>query len=359
MNNFNPKLPERLISIDALRGLAVLLMIEQHLGMWLWSKHAQLFKHPFMLCFNGLGGFAAPAFITLAGLGCSLAGYRHTKTDQRLIVRGLVLVFFGYLLNIMTPSWFSPGSWYVLHMIGFALMLSPFLKRLPSSVLILIFIIILITTVSIQDFLATPLKISNFRMSNVNLPGGVFRLALVEGHFPVFPWLAFFITGILTGRWLIHKNMRNIFYMAMMVLSIGLSLTACNAFGFKFAVQGPLLRACKILPRIYPALLPISLLLIALVLLSIIMFTMIESKGKISSINPLVCLGRTSLSLLIIHVLLFREISRYMHFWRIFSQTQTLAIICAILVLSAFAAVRWRRHNYRFGAEWLLRKIAG
>lgn len=359
MNDFIPNVTQRLKSIDALRGLAVLLMIEQHLGIWLWKEHYKLFDHIFMLCFNGLGGFSAPVFITIAGLGCSFLQYRHDNTDRTLISRGLVIIFFGYLLNILTPSWFSIGSWYVLHMIGFAMILSPLLRRLPSHVLILLFFAVLIATVCIQNALDTPPKISSRHMGNINLPGGVFRLALAEGHFPVFPWLSLFLAGILTGRWLINKKLQNILCMALACLCTGMLLSAFNLLGFEFATEGPLLRACKILPRFYPAFPPIILILVALVLFSVLIITLIESKRGFSPINPLVCLGRSSLTLLIIHVVIFRQLSHYFQFWRIFSIGETLSIVFVILTLSAVLAVLWRKFNYRFGAEWLLRKIAG
>ena len=359
MNGFTHKTTRRLESIDALRGLAVLLMIEQHLGVWLWKEYHKLFDHTFMLCFNGLGGFSAPVFITIAGLGCSLLHYRHENTDRTLILRGLVIIFFGYLLNILTPSWFSSGSWYVLQMIGLALILSPFFRRLPSPVLIFLFFAVLVATVCIQNSLDTPAKISSSRMGNVNLPGGVFRLALAEGHFPVFPWLSPFIAGILTGRWLINKKLRNILFMGSACLCAGMFLSAFNLLGFEFATEGPMLRACKILPRFYPALPPIILILTALVLFSVAAIRLLESKRAFGPFNPLVCLGRSSLTFLIIHVVIFRELSHCLHFWRIFSLGETLSIILVTLTLFAALAVMWQKFNYRFGAEWLLRKIAG
>src|SRR5688572_27488468 len=124
-----PAPTERLHSLDALRGLAVFLMIEQHVGIWVWHGPARgetVWDHPILLGFNALGGGAAPLFVTLAGLGSALfVATDRPRTDITLVRRGLVLMLFGLALNFMSPSWFSWGSWFVLHMMGFAMALGP------------------------------------------------------------------------------------------------------------------------------------------------------------------------------------------------------------------------------------------
>lgn len=356
---FTPDPASRLAGIDALRGLAVLLMIEQHLGLWLWDRYYELFRHPLMLCLNGLGGLAAPVFITLAGLGCSLLPYRHAQPDRALVGRGLLLMLFGYGLNLLTPSWFAPGSWYVLHMIGLTLVLAPLLRRLPTPALVLLWAVVLCATVIIQHLLQTPLHLSNARMASTALPGGAMRLALAEGHFPVFPWLAYGIAGILAGRWLLGSRRQCLVRMAGAALGAGLVLAACNLVGFAFARHGILLRACTLLPRFYPSLLPITLLLLALSMLAVAGSTALESRLRFTPRNPLVCLGRCSLTLLIAHIVIFREISHHMHFWHTFSLGQTLLITGLTLFLAALLSVIWRSGQFRFGAEWLLRKGGG
>ncbi|MCA9712207.1 MAG: DUF1624 domain-containing protein, partial [Myxococcales bacterium] len=65
----------RLHALDALRGIAVFLMIEQHVGIWLWegpgAGERQL-DYPLLVGFNALGGMAAPLFVSLAGVGSAL-----------------------------------------------------------------------------------------------------------------------------------------------------------------------------------------------------------------------------------------------------------------------------------------------
>ena len=99
----------RLLSLDALRGVAVILMMEQHLGVWLWQVEnplrSALAQAPGYMAINGLGGLAAPTFITLAGAGTTMlvASRPGQPVDATLLRRGLLLLGFGYLLNLLPP----------------------------------------------------------------------------------------------------------------------------------------------------------------------------------------------------------------------------------------------------------------
>jgi len=354
----SPDTHGRVAAIDALRGLAVLLMIEQHLGLWLWSRHYELFKHPLMLCFNGLGGLAAPVFITLSGLGCALLAMRRAHPDRTLLKRGLLLMLCGYGLNLMAPSWFSPGSWYVLHMIGLTLALAPALRRLPSPALVVLWAAALGATAVVQSWLQTPLHLGNARMASTALPGGALRLALAEGHFPALPWLAYGLAGLLAGRWLISGQVRHIIRMGGLALAAGLLLAAGGQLAPALG-SGIIMRACTLLPRFYPSLLPITLLLLGLSLLAIAVSARLEQPLKLSPRNPLVCLGQCSLTMLIAHVVIFREISPHLHLWRALSLGQTLLAIGLTALLAAGCASFWSRFRFRYGAEWLLRKAGG
>jgi uncharacterized membrane protein len=355
------KTVQRIGYIDALRGVAVLLMIEQHLGYWLWNSppgSIHFFDHPFLLSFNALGGFAAPVFVTLAGVGVSLFSLRHSNVDVILVRRGFIIMIFGYILNAITPSWFSLGSWYVLHMIGFAIILFPLFRRLNSSVIFFIGIIVVVSTVVLQNLLDTPSFLSSERMRSLDLRGGFLRLALVEGQFPIFPWLYFFLTGILTGRWIVDKKISRIVCTAVITFFLGAILSIFYFMQFDFAVAGPFHRFFRLGLGFYPALPPIVFLLSSLVLFALIIFYFFEERHAFSSRNLLVCLGRTSLTLLMVHVFFFREISHHLDYWQIFSTVETLLIILGVWVLAALLSVIWQKYGYRYGLEWLLRRIS-
>lgn len=350
--------PDRIAGFDALRGIAVLLMVEQHLGVWLWQDQHRLFRDPLMLIVNGAGGLGAPLFIALAGLGATLLQQRTQRPDRTEAVRGAVIMLFGYGLNLAVPGWFSPGSWYVLHLIGLCLMISPVLRRCSTGQLLAGMVMVLCLSVVLQNWLQTPRGLSNARMARMDLPGGVLRLAAVDGHFPVFPWLSVFVAGMLAGRWLRHAGGR-IFGLGLVCLVTGGACAVLHALGVPWAIAGPLARAFHLKPSFYPALPPVILLLTGATLLLIGAARWCDSRWPLPADNALVCLGRVSLSVLLVHVVLFREVGRMAGLWRCFSKGETLLIVAGVCGAAALAARMWQARGFRFSAEWLLRRVSG
>lgn len=363
----------RLLSLDALRGVAVVLMMEQHLGVWLWHvadpTRAGVAQAPLYMAINGLGGLAAPTFITLAGVGTSLlVASRSSGVDLVLVRRGLVLLGFGYLLNWLTPSWFSLGSWFVLHLMGLAIVTAPLWRRLSSAVLLALEAVLLAVTVAAQHWLRTPVLTTNEFMRDLDRPGGALRLALVEGQFPVLPWLGLFLVGMVVGRWLVAERSERVGSLCRVCLALGftlmvLGLAAAQVPALDFLRAAPWSRVVSVRTSFYPAGPGIVLLLQAGVLLMLHVALQIErskqAAGGDRDAGVLVCLGRASLTLLLVHVVLFREISRPLGAWQAFSWPVSLLIIAAWIALCAVFARAWQRHGYRFGAEWLLRRLGG
>ncbi len=367
----------RLLGIDALRGLAVFLMMEQHMSIWLYRAPPgkTILSEPVLKAFQAGGGVAAPLFVTLAGLGTSLLIRKQLRSGRRtglaldllLARRGLALMLFGLLLNLITPSWFSPGSWFVLHLMGFAMALAPAWRRLPSAVLLALALTVLGGTVGLQNWLDTPFVLGNGRMRNTGMPGGALRLAFAEGQFPIFPWLSMFLSGMVVGRWIAAGQRARVLKLAGVTLTLGAGLAACYVLTRggvlpKFLLEDPWVRLFRIRGSFYPASPPIILLLHTIVLLLLALVLRLEAIWPRSSNAWMVALGRTSLTLLILHVYVFRELSRLpvLDLWQnVPSVAGTLGIIFAWTFVTAWLARLWERVGYRFGAEWLLRKAGG
>jgi uncharacterized membrane protein len=100
--------------IDWARGLAVLLMIEWH-SADAWTRAADRPSAAFSRALI-LGGFAAPLFLWLAGLGLALSAARLAPADGgrgagvlRICRRGLEIFILGFLFRIQAFV-VSPGS---------------------------------------------------------------------------------------------------------------------------------------------------------------------------------------------------------------------------------------------------------
>lgn len=374
----------RLLGLDALRGIAVFLMIEQHLGVWLWrglQPGETMRDHLGLLVFNALGGGAAPAFVTLAGIGSSLLVHARTakgqvtrgragalgervtlKTDPdaTLVRRGLAVMGFGVLLNFLTPSWFSWQSWFVLHLMGFGMLTTPLLRRLPTAALLGIAIAVLGATGFVQDWLGVPLALDNAYMSGRSDDSphawtGL-RIAVAEGQFPIFPWFSFYVAGLVCGRFIAAGHMHRIGWLAG-----GLGLL--GAAGLLVRSLHPAIgtvawRSSALRVPFFPASPTLVTLLLITVLLGIWAVMAWDQRRPLSERNPIVTLGRASLTLLILHVWLFREATRPFGLWQSLDVEPALAILIGFVLIATLAAWLWQRIDYRFGAEWLLRKLA-
>ena len=352
----------RLTSLDALRGVAVLLMIEQHVGMWLWrgpDDGLTRLDYPVLVAFNAIGGYGAPLFIGLAGIGSALmAASRRPGLDAILVRRGLALMGFGLLLNLITPSWFSWGSWFALHLMGFSMALTPAWRRMSTVGLLAAMVGIMAATPIVQLWLGTPDHLDNVQMRDLSRPGGALRLALAEGQYPVLPWMAVFVAGFVAGRWIRDDR-------PMRIVGLGVAVFGATALGYvALVISGPeapavLDRAFRIKLGFFPPSLSVVGLMLSLGMIGIGGVLLATRTRPPSDEHALVVLGRSSLTIFLLHVWLFREASRPLGLWSALAPGPTLAVIGAFAVLCAFAARRWQRVGYRWGAEWMLRRAGG
>jgi len=350
--------PERYWYLDALRGLAVVLMVEQHLGVWLTALHRLPpgLLRPVM-GLNALGGAAAPLFIVLSGVGMALGSHLRSRA---LWQRALALAAVGYLLNLSCPVWLSPGSFYVLHLIAAFWFLAPAMRRLGDGWLLALFVLLLLSTALVQTWLETPPHLSIRRLADRSLP--LWQLALAEGHFPVLPWLALATLGLWAGRRLKENRLRSLYSLAGVLLVLFATTRLSGLWlGAREARRLPVRALVQF--SFYPATVAFVLCLGGIALLLLALAAGHQQGRAASEPSPTglptglpIGLGRTSLTVLFVHVVLFCQGAALLGLERRVSPLLVACLLVGFLVAWELLARAWARVRYRYSLEWWIRR---
>ncbi len=212
----------RFASLDLVRGFAVLCMFAVH-ALHTYGDKELARKTLYGRIVDFLGGApAAPAFMFLMGL--TLAASARTWGSQAK--RGLLLLLLGYALNfaraslpILAGAPYPGDPWEffwmvdILQFAGAALLILPLLKRLPSAALGALFLAL--------AFLSPYLwGLTPDAHALVDILWGKHP----KVFFPLFPWLAFPVAGILYARLRPSRPMRPILAVGALLILAGAPL---------------------------------------------------------------------------------------------------------------------------------------
>ncbi len=348
--------------LDFAKGLAVIFMVVQHIGIWMWkmpwSKIVTDFSgNSIYIILNTLSGLSAPIFLFSAGAGAYLLMNKYPD-NSKIIKRGIFILLLGYIHNFTISYWFNSGSWYVLHLIGFSFLLVPLLRKMKKSTIIFIMIGLVLLTYLIQTGLNTPLLLKNKNMSDMTMPFAVLRIAFVEGHFPILPWINMFLLGFISIKSFEERD--KAFSLAIWGISLLILGTIFLGIGAAFPElkdNALTMRLFYIKPRFYPMVFPMLLFLSGLVLIVMKIFKVLCNRLHFGEYNPVVVIGRFSLTIFFTHVYV-KFLIYHFKINQTFSKPITmLSIIGALLFFTAFSY--WAKHtNYKFTLEGLLRKLS-
>jgi uncharacterized membrane protein len=309
-----------------------------------------------MLTLHFLGWFAAPLFVILAGTGAAIMS-ESKRPASDYVKRGLMIIVCGYILNFITPNWFKPGSWYILHTIGLSIIIAPVLLKLKNIFLIIIIFFLLLIPPLLQTWLNTSLLPGNTDMNNISLPGGLVRIAFAEGHFPVFPWLGFFTSGIISRRMIIQNREQILLYASITLTGSGIFLGSLYNHGYFFATGGKLFRIFVPLQHFYP---PLPVFIIFIMGISLLLFYFFSKNNNLLSrkfFSPLNALGRSSLSWFVIHIFLFNQMAWFCGLYKVFSYIETLIIIIISVIIMLYSSKRWEKNDFKYGLEWAIKRF--
>ena len=182
---------ERIWEIDALRGLLILCVIAAH-TLFYAANVLRAFELPPLIRF--VMRYGGTLFVVLSGLSATL-GSRSFRRGLLVFAGGMVLTV-GSLVAVKL-GWLTEDMvirFGVLHLLGFAMMVYPILKKLPDGAL-LVFGLAVIAVGYWFDL--KPVTVESKYLFAL----GLRYIGFTSGdYFPIAPHLGWFCLGILLGR---------------------------------------------------------------------------------------------------------------------------------------------------------------
>ena len=207
---------QRLVHIDALRGLAVLLMVLVHAAAtWEPSLSGGLLILGVIV--SAGGGLAAPLFVALLGWGLA---QRALKPRQRWWRAGWLFAC-QVAVNVSAPHLFDPFTPGVLTMLGLVILTEPLwarpLHRTTHSIRLFSGAFVLVLMLSI---FTEPWQGSSDWTSRVETPSLTMWMShlIITGLYPFFPWVLFACFGLTVAR--LSGERRQMFFRDVVVAGL-------------------------------------------------------------------------------------------------------------------------------------------
>ena len=238
----------RILSIDVLRGFALVCMVLVHFIIYYGNEAA---AHTFIYFFlsDMMADWGAAAFLMMMGMSQVLSANRIKKPDNRLLFKRALLrggYIFAVGLVMLLLAW-GPGKlwwWDILTLMGFATVVLFFCRFLPTWLLLVLSGAIAALTPFIRGtfnisadwgFTETPF-ISKYLPGMFLQPLSEYHPSIVKGFFlsgsfPVLPWILFALIGFVLGRRIIQAKLRR----DLPLLLIAGVLFSCLGFGLAYA----------------------------------------------------------------------------------------------------------------------------
>jgi len=212
------KRPQRVATIDWMRGLVMVLMIVDHASMAFDAHHidhdSAMFPDATTMALPGseffprwLAHLCAASFVFLMGTSLALSVERRVikrvsawQIDKDILTRGAIIA----LLDLTLIS-FGSGKWVcgVLMAIGVSMMCMALLRRLPTWALLTAALGWMVLGEFVTGLVWAPpgnsSKLAAFLVANYSSPTVIFK-------YPIIPWLAVTICGWVFGRHLIRYS---------------------------------------------------------------------------------------------------------------------------------------------------------
>lgn len=324
--------------------------------------------------FNPLTGplttrFAA-TFVLIAGIGVSLFTQRTRESNNRadiqharvvLLRRGTLLYFLGYFVQ-----WIWPGT--ILFYYGAYFIIAAAVFAWSSKRLIALGGASIVIAAGLSWWRASQLLDGNntrWLSPSPNSPRNLLIRTFVDYTHPVFPWIAFFIAGIMLGR---HIHRLNEIRLRLMFAAIILML-ATHAANFLFTPSLQISDRDFVLAKLLSTqpldrgmLFSLGTLATAVVALCLVSF-IVELASRSILFRPLTILlaraGRMTLSVYLLHVAFFNLVVHRLHWVGATGLDTALVLSLLFYVVALMLSNLWNKHFGLGPAERVYRAFGG
>ena len=345
---------ERLIGLDIARYLAFvgMVLVNFDIAMSYGVQSNEGFFNEFI---GQLQGRASATFVVLAGIGLGLSSFKkESQTVNTIVKRSIFLLILG-LLNMTTFE----GD--ILHYYAFYFLFGVFLLPFGNRALILVISILNLVFFSMMLFIDYE---SGWNFEELTYSGfwtidGFTRNLFFNGFHPVFPWLGFFLLGMLMSRVLLKKRQVQI-----KMISWGLIAIIFSEI-MSFIISGYVIPADSELQFLFmtDSMPPMPLYFLAAsgsALLTIGLCLLVSEKFRESKIYSLIApAGTQTLTLYVLHIIVGLGFIDAIGFTG--TQTSSQAFVAAIIfcILGTIFAFTWSKWFRRGIFESLMRKLTG
>ena len=345
---------ERLIGLDIARYLAFVGMVLVNFDIAM-SYGVQSNEGFFKEFIGHLQGRASATFVVLAGIGLGLSSFKEKSQTVNIIVKRSIFLLILGLLNMTIFE----GD--ILHYYAFYFLFGVFLLPFSNGVLILVIGILNLLFFGMLLFLDYE---SGWNFEELTYSGfwtidGFTRNLFFNGFHPVFPWLGFFLLGILLSRALLKKRQ-----VQMKMISWGLVAIIFSEI-MNFMLSGYLIPADSELQFLVmtDSMPPMPLYFVAAsgsAFLVIGLCLLLSEKVRESNIYSFIApAGTQTLTLYVLHIIVGLGFIDAIGFTG--TQTSSQAFVAAITfcILVTIFAFTWSKWFRRGIFESLMRKLTG
>jgi uncharacterized protein len=366
----------RIESLDVARAIALFGVVAMNFHAYLNGAQSMYPTHPSVWerLFNPLTGplttrFAA-TFVLIAGIGVSLFTQRARESNNRadiqharivLLRRGTLLYFLGYFVQ-----WIWPGT--ILFYYGAYFIIAAAVFAWSSKRLITLGGASIIIAAGLSWWRASQVLDGNntrWLSPSPNSPRNLLIRTFVDYTHPVFPWIAFFVAGILLGRHIHHLSKIRL---RLMFASILLML-ATHAANFLFTPSSQIVNRDFVLAKLLStqpldrgvlfSLGTLATAVVALCLVSFIVECALRTIALRLFVKLLARAGRMTLSVYLFHVVFFNLVVHRLHWVGATGLDTALVLSMSFYVVALFIASGWNKHFGLGPAERVYRAFGG